>query len=21
LIPDGVAGTRTKAAMKSYTGC
>ena len=21
LIPDGVAGTRTKNAMKAYTGC
>ena len=21
LIPDGVAGRRTKAAMRSYTGC
>ena len=21
LIPDGVAGTRTKNAMKTYTGC
>ena len=21
LIPDGVVGNRTKAAMRSYTGC